>query len=60
MNHSKVIAIDLAKSDFQVCQFDKNMKVLSNKNMRRAALSRFLAKQSPALVAIEACGSSHH
>lgn len=60
MNHHKVIAIDLAKSVFQVCVFDRNMKVVSNKSMRRAALLRFLAKQSPALVAIEACGTSHY
>ena len=60
MNHHKVIAIDLAKSVFQVCIFDKHMKVLSNKSMRRAALLRFLVKQSAAFVAIEACGGSHY
>lgn len=60
MNHDRVIAIDLAKTVFQVCVFDKHMKVLSNKSTRRAALLRFLAKQSPALVALEACGSSHY
>ncbi|NNF17955.1 MAG: IS110 family transposase [Gammaproteobacteria bacterium] len=60
MKHHRVIAIDLAKSIFQVCVFDKHMKVLSNKSMRRAAMLRFLVKQSAALVAIEACGSSHY
>ena len=60
MNHFRVIAIDLAKSVFQVCLFDHRMKVLSNKRMRRKALLRYLAKQAPALVAIEACGGAHY
>lgn len=60
MNQHKVISIDLAKSEFQVCVFDRRMKVLSNKSMRRKALVTFLAKQPPALVAFEACASSHH
>lgn len=60
MNNHKLIAIDLAKSEFQVCVFDKRIKVLSNKSMRRKALIRYLAKQPPSLVAFEACGGSHY
>ncbi len=60
MNNTRVIAIDLAKTIFQICLFDRHGKVLSNCSMRRAALAKFLAKQVAALVVMEACGGSHH
>jgi transposase len=60
MNNLRVIAIDLAKSTFQVCLFDRHMQVLSNRSMSRKALVKFLSKQSPALVAMEACGRAHY
>lgn len=60
MKEHKVIAIDLAKSVFQVCLFDRRMQVVSNKAMSRKALLLFLAKQLPSLVALEACGGSHY
>jgi len=61
MNDStRVIAIDLAKNVFQVCLFDRKGKVLSNRSLRRAALAKFLAKQEPARVAMEACGGAHY
>jgi len=60
MNSTRIIAIDLAKNVFQVCLFDHYGKVLSNKTVRRAGLAKLLAKQSPALVAMEACGGAHH
>lgn len=59
-NSTRVIAIDLAKSVFQVCLFERQGEVLSNRTMRRAALSAFLAKQQPALVAMEACSGAHY
>lgn len=60
MEFTRTIAIDLAKNVFQVCLFDPRGKVLSNKSMRRKALAMLLAKQAPALVAMEACGGAHH
>jgi hypothetical protein len=33
MNKTKVIAIDLAKSVFQVCEFGRDMAVQSNRAM---------------------------
>lgn len=60
MNNLRVIAIDLAKSTFQACLFDRHMQVLSNRSMSRTALVKFLLKQSPALVAMEACGRAHY
>lgn len=60
MNSTRVIAIDLAKNVFQVCLFDRHGAVLWNRSMRRDTLATFLARQAPALVAMEACGGAHH
>lgn len=60
MNHYNVIAIDLAKSVFQVCLVTYRGQLVSNKTMSRAKLSAFLAQQSPALVAMESCGGASH
>lgn len=60
MNDLKVIAIDLAKHVYQVCVIDRYGRVVSNKSMGRGRLARYLAKQSRALVAMEACSGAHH
>ena len=60
MNKTRVVAIDLAKSVFQVCVFDTSMRVQSNRTMNRSRLARFLVRQAPAQVAMEACGGAHH
>lgn len=60
MKHHKVIAIDLAKNVFQVCGLSNTHKVNFNKQMSRKELPQFIAKQSPTLIAMEACYSSHH
>ena len=59
MKQPRVIAIDLAKSVFQVCLFDNAMQVLSNRAMSRAKLQALLARQGPAHVVMEACGTAH-
>lgn len=59
MNKIKVIAIDLAKSVFQVCVFGGDMAVQSHRAMSRAQLQEFLMRQQPVPVAMEACGSAH-
>lgn len=60
MAESNVIAIDLAKSSFDVCVLNSANKVLTQRNFTRASLKAWLLKQRPALVAIEACGSAHY
>ena len=60
MKHLKVIGIDLAKYDFQVCVLDQHGQVLMNKHMRCKQLSEFLAKQERAIVAVEACSGAHY
>lgn len=60
MAKSRVIAVDLAKTVFQVCLFDASMKVLSNGSMSRSKLQSFLARQEPAQVVMEACATAHY
>lgn len=60
MNNDKLIAIDLAKSIFQVCVVDGNNHVILTKRLSRPKLQEFLAKQEPCVVVMEACYSSHY
>jgi len=60
MDKHSLIAIDLAKNVFQVCVVNSNNRVLMNKSLNRTELSEFMLKQTPSIVAMEACYSSHH
>lgn len=60
MNKVTLISIDLAKDVFQVAGFDKNMKVLSNKQLNRRALHAFIANSPSSEIVMEACYSSHY
>lgn len=53
MTQSNLIAIDLAKSVFQVAQFKGN-KLTFNKSMKRVALFELLAKAKKSKVVMEA------
>jgi transposase len=52
--------IDLAKSVFQVHGVGASGEVVVQRSLGRGALLRFFAKQPPALIGIEACGSAHY
>ena len=54
------IAIDLAKSVFEVGISDHPGHVARSHRLSRAELSPFLAGQPPAIVVMEACSSSHY
>lgn len=58
-NHS-LIAIDLAKNIFQICIVNSNNRVLMNRQLTRASLGEFIAKQPATMIAMEACYSSHY
>jgi transposase len=53
------IGLDIAKSVLQV-HGERSGKVVLQKRLRRAQVADFFAKLPPALVGIEACGSSHY
>ena len=54
------IAIDLAKSVFEIGISDRPGHVSRNHRLSRAEVSAFLAAQPPATVVMEACSSSHY
>ena len=60
MFNTNVIAIDLAKSSFHVCNLNKNNKVTIDRSFTTKKMQEWLIKQKPSVVAIEACGSAHH
>jgi len=57
--HSTTIAVDLAKSVFEVAVSQRPGKVAERHRLSRGQFSRFLAEQAPATVVMEACGTAH-
>ena len=60
MTEISMLAIDLAKSSFQVCAVGPDGAVLYNRAMSRPRLGALLAEGPPCVVAMEACATSHH
>jgi transposase len=56
---STTIAVDLAKSVFQVAVSNRPGKVSESHRLTRSQFARFFAERRPALVLLEACGSAH-
>lgn len=54
------IGIDLAKSVFQIHGVDRMGKVIARKQLRRNQMLAYFGKLKPALIGMEACGSSHY
>jgi transposase len=53
------IAVDLAKSVFEVAVSQRPGKVAERKRLSRGQFSRLLAERAPATVVMEACGTAH-
>jgi len=60
MGQLNTIGVDLAKNVIQVSVVSASSKEKLNKALTRTKFKEFLAKQRPALVAFEACASSHY
>jgi len=54
------IAVDLAKSIFEVAVSDRPGRVSHRERLRRARFARFLAQQPSATLVMEACGTAHY
>lgn len=52
--------IDLAKSVFAVHGVDASGAVVVRRQLRRGQVLKFFARQPPALIGMEACGSAHY
>jgi transposase len=59
MKHT-TIAVDLAKSVFEIAISNHPGKVAERHRLSRDTFLRFFAERRPATVLMEACGSSHH
>ncbi len=60
MTEISMFAIDIAKSVLQVVGADGSGKPVLGKALRRGQVLTFFAKQSPAVIGLEACGSAHY
>ncbi len=60
MNEVITIGVDLAKNVFQVHGVDAEGSVIVRRQLRRGQMLPFFKKQSPCLVGMEACATSHH
>jgi transposase len=60
MSYSTTVGVDLAKNVIQISVVSSRGKELSNRSLTRKKFAEFLGKQSPSLVAFEACASAHY
>ncbi|MBB5537622.1 transposase [Rhizobium giardinii] len=54
------IGMDTSKNVFQLHGVDKGEETVIRRQLRRREMIKFFENLPPTLVAIEACGSSHH
>jgi len=59
MHSTTTIAVDLAKSVFQIAVSQQPGKVSESHRLTRGRFLRFFAERQPALVVLEACGTAH-
>ncbi len=60
MSYSTTIGVDLAKNVIQVSVVSEHGKEQLNRSLTRKKFAEFLGKQTPSLVAFEACASAHY
>ena len=60
MSEIGILAINLAKNRFQVCGVSSDGIVVFNRAVSRGRLVQLLSDQSPWIVAMEACATSHY
>ena len=60
MTMDTMIGVDLAKSVFQIHGASMSGHAQFRKKLSRAQFSKFMGKQQPCVVVMEACGSAHY
>ena len=58
--NASTVAVDLAKSVFQLAVADGFWRVMETHRLTRAQFARWFDNRSVGLVVMEACGSAHH
>ena len=54
------IAVDLAKSSFEVAFADQRDRIIKRRRLTRAQFRHLLEAHAPADVIMEACGTAHY
>lgn len=60
MHTSMTIAVDLAKSVFEVAIADEHWRITERHRLSRSQFQRFFHNRPPATVVMEACGTAHY
>ena len=55
-----IVAVDLAKTVFQLAVADTNWRVIEQHRLNRSQFERWFLNRDISLVVMEACGSAHH
>ena len=58
--HATTVAVDLAKSVFQIAVADADWKLVETHRLTRMQFERWFSNRGVGLVVMEACGSAHH
>jgi transposase len=58
--NATTVAVDLAKSVFQLAVADAHWKILETHRLTRSQFERWFVNREVGLVVMEACGSAHH
>ncbi len=58
--HATTVAVDLAKSVFQIAVADEHWRVVETQRLSRSQFERWFLNREIGLVVMEACGSAHH
>lgn len=58
--HTTIVAVDLAKSVFQLAVADAAWRVTEHHRLTRSQFERWFINRNVSLVIMEACGSAHH
>jgi transposase len=60
MKNSSLVAIDIAKTIFQLIAVETTGKIVFSKKLTRTELLPFIAQLPSTLIAMEACGGAHY
>ena len=58
--HATTVAVDLAKSVFQLVVADEHWRIVETQRLTRTQFERWFVNRSVGLVVMESCGSAHH
>lgn len=58
--NTTTVAVDLAKTVFELAITDEKGRITERKRLSREAFARFFANRPPCRIVMESCGSSHH